>query len=654
MVRDELRVNELYICLRRGDSFVPVCSAAPLKPTSFKIAADHPCVRRLEEDTSGRNQIILKEFEANPLYKSVWGAERELLESLGVSCICALRDGDSVIGLLLLSDKEKGVGYSYGDFSFLSTVSAIASIAVQNATLYRQVAEREHLFSSMTAFIPNVILIKPRGESDYCFVSANTERVLGYSQEYFTSRSAVQTLRENFDEKTADEVIKTMNSTADGSLAVDIPYHTGDGRDITLRCVFSAIVSGGIKSHYVCVATDVSRDIEAQLLLKNSVELAQASNRAKGEFLSHMSHEIRTPLNSVAGLSYLAREAASEGDMAAVRANLEQLDQSSQYLLSMLNNIMDMDKIESRKYEINAKPFDISSVLDEVYSVFAAQMSSNGVDFTLERTGVTRPDVLGDEISLRKILNNLLSNACKFTPEGGSVSLTATQSLSDKGSVLRIVVADTGIGMSESFVEHIFEPYTQEGVLSAAVGSGLGMTICKSIVDLQGGSISVSGERGRGSRFTVELPYSLCDVEESGASEADFSAIDGRRIMVVDDVRINSLITARLLEKRGASVDCAADGEEALKLFVEKPDYYYDCILLDIQMPGPDGFETAARIRRAGRRCSPLVPILAMTADAFINESGLGDFNGCILKPIKPDELYSRLAEIFSERGNTY
>ncbi len=656
VIKNEIHVNQLYICLFDNGRYVPACSAMPLKPAGFTIAADHPCVRYFEENGSDNNHIVLKEFETDPLYKSVWGSERELFAEHGISCISALKDGGSVVGLLLLAEKERGVSYTYADFSFLSTVSSIASIAIKNAALYKQVAEREHLFSSMTAFIPNVILIKPKGESRFCFVSANTERVLGLRGSYFTQRSARQVLAECMDDENTAKVIAALKGAEGQSkgYAADIPFKTGDGRDITLRCAFSPIVSDGVVSHYVCVATDITRDIEAQVLLRNSVELAQDSSRAKGEFLSHMSHEIRTPMNSIAGLTYLAREMVGEGRDDELRDYLNQIDLSSQYLLNLLNNIMDMSKIESSRYEISSKLFSLTDVLDEVYSVFSSTMSSKGIAFRLGIAGIKYANVLGDELSLRKILNNLLSNANKFTKAGGSVSLEAYQKMiSDKTAVLHIEVSDTGIGISEEFIAHLFEPYTQEmsGNGGRAAGSGLGMAICKSMVDLQGGTISVQSRFGEGTTFTVEIPYTLSAAPERGSSEVDCGCINGRRIMVVDDVMINTVITCRLLERHGAAVDCAENGREAVELFRSKSDYYYDCILMDIQMPEMNGIDAASEIRASGKRYSPIVPIVAMTADAFINEQGgsLSDFNGYILKPVKPDELYAKLVEIFEK-----
>ena len=650
VIRDTVRVDKMYICLLENGKYVPVYSTTPMDTVPFTIDANHPCVQYFEENDYESSHIVLHEFETDPLYKSVLGAERELLSKQGISCISALKDGSSVVGLLLLGEKEKGMGYTYADFSFLSTVLSIASIAIKNAGLYKQVAEREHLFSSMTAYIPNVILIKPKGEYRFCFVSANTERVLGLDASYFTSRTAHEVLSECVGSEDVGRVLDAMRNadSADSCYMTDIPFKTGDGRNIILRCAFSPIIYNGVMSHYVCVATDISHDIATQQLLMTSVELAQESNRAKGEFLSHMSHEIRTPMNSIAGLTYLAREMVAQGRDGELRDYLAQIDQASQYLLSLLNNIMDMSKIESSRYEISSAPFCITDVLDEMYSVFSAGMSSRGVEFTVNTQSLKYTNLMGDEISLRKILSNLLSNASKFTGSGGSVTLTVSEkTLSDKTVVVHFEVSDTGVGIGEDFISHLFEPYTQEMSSGGAraAGSGLGMAICKNMIDLLGGSIRVKSRVGEGTTFFVDIPYALTSATEKAPAALDLTALNGLHIMVVDDVAVNTVITCRLLERHGAIVDCAENGREAAELFYSNDDGYYDCILMDIQMPVMDGVRAAAAIRSCSKSYGQTVPIVAMTADAFINVHGgnLSDFNDYIIKPVKPDELYAKL-----------
>lgn len=652
VIKNELTVNQMYICLLQDGKYVPVCSAMPLKPATFTIAADHPCVKYFEKANNNSNHIVLREFETNPLYKSLWGSEKELFNKHDISTIVALKDGNSVVGLLLLAEKEKRMGYTYSDFSFLNTISAIASIAVKNAALYKQVAQREYLFSSMTEFIPTAILIKQKGEDSFCFVSANTERVLGLSASYFRERSARKALVDGLGEERAAEIVSTLSGSSK-AYTCDIPFiNRKDCRELTIRCAFSPIINNGIVTHYVCTVNDISGDIAAQELLKNSVEIAQNSSKAKGEFLSQMSHEIRTPMNSIAGLTYLARELVGKDNEDELSEYLNQIDQSSQYLLSLLNNIMDMSKIESQKYEVQSKPFDVEKVLDEVYSVYSVQMSAKSVEFTLDTAGLSYKNILGDEISLRKILNNLLSNAYKFTGSGGKVSLSVEQKLTgDKSVMMQFRVSDTGVGISEQFMQHLFEPYTQEQSENGgkAAGSGLGMAICKSMVDLQNGSIRVHSTVGKGTTFTVDIPYTLCrSVKSETNGTIDCSVLEGKRVLVVDDVMINTVITKRLLEKYGVLVDCAENGREAVEKFASMPDHYYDAILMDIQMPVLNGIEAAAQIRAVKKRYAALVPIAAMTADAFIgdNQAGTGDFCDYIIKPVSPDELYGKLIKI--------
>lgn len=656
VIRSEIKVNQMFVCLNEGGKFVPMRSAMPLKPLKFTLSADNPCVKYLE---FGENHLVLKEFEANPLYKSIWKREREIFAENEIVSICALKDNEQIIGLLLLTEKEKGASYSYSDFAFLNTVCSVASLALKNARLYEHVAERENLFSSMTAFIPNVILIKKKNEPNFCFISANTERVLGLPYEFFSNQTTTETLIKCLGKEKAEEIVSTFKHAPSGGYVCDIPFiKPDDNIEHTIRCAFSPIEFDGLISHYVCVLSDISTDIEAKELLKSAVEIAQNSSKAKSDFLSHMSHEVRTPMNSIAGLTYLAREHVRNSDDKELTEFIDQIDQSSQYLLSLLNNIMDMSKIENQLYEIKKQPFDVKKVVDEVHSVYSAQMQAKNITLYFNHDSIMHNMLIGDEIALKKILNNLLSNAYKYTDENGRVELYAKQRMmSPNSTVMHFEISDNGKGMSEEFTKKIFEPYTQEltrGV-SGETGSGLGMAICKNIVDLQGGQISVSSEIGVGTNFTVDIPYSISSAEEPEKDENvdELSALDGKRIMIVDDVMINTVITQKLLEKHGVKVDCVQNGKQAVELFESKSDFYYDCILMDIQMPVMDGFEAAAVIRSKKKRYAAMVPIVAMTADAFISDSDItsrNNFDEYIIKPISPNELYGKLVKLFKER----
>lgn len=661
VIKSEINVNQMYICLLEEDKYIPMRSAMPLNPGNFVISADNPCVNYLKQ---GENHLVLKEFASTPFYKSIKNEERKVFAENGIVSICGIKDNDDVIGLLLLTKKEKGKGgdndtsYDYNDFSFLNTVCSLGSMALKNASLFEHVAEREHLFSGMTAFIPTVILIKKKGIPNFCFISANTEKVLGLPYSFFQKYSPQDALRECIGKEKAEKIILEFAVSPESGYNFDMPFERPDNNEVhTIRCAFSGILSEGVISHYVYVLSDISDDIEAKELLKSSVEIAQNSNKAKGEFLSHMSHEIRTPMNSIAGLTYLAREQVDEKSDSVLTGYLDQISQSAQYLLNMLNNIMDMSKIENKLYEIKNEPFDIKKVIDEITAIYSPQMQAKGIDFESSAEGFEYNTLMGDEIALQKILNNLVSNAYKFTPSGGEIKISATQRyVSNSNVVMHFEVTDTGIGISKEFAQKIFEPYSQEVISNGNhTGSGLGMAICKNMVDMMGGTITANSILGKGTRFIVDIPFGLSTVvrrkEEKKA--IDYSILEGKHIMVVDDVVVNTMITSKLLEKYGVVVDTAENGEQALELFENHRDFFYDCILMDIQMPVMDGYEAAEAIRAKKRRYSAYVPIIAMTADTFLTDSSnsaRANFDGYIIKPVSPDVLYEKLVLMFSER----
>lgn len=658
VILSQININKMYVCRRENDEFVSFYSTQHNDKGNIRISVDNPCVKYMNR---GKNHIVLKEFETNPLYRAAWKDERDVFDEYGIVGICALKDNEKIIGLLLITEKAKGASYSYSDFSFLNTVCSVASMALKNAILYERVAEREHLFSSMTAYIPTVILIKQKNVPSFCFISANTEEVLGLPYEYFVTHTPPDALIENVGEEKANRIFSEFSNAPQSGYGFDIPFiRPDDNSERTIRCAFSKVISDGMVTHYVYVLSDISADIETRELLRSSVEIAQKSSRAKGEFLSHMSHEIRTPMNSIAGLTYLAREHLGESEDKVLTDYLEQIDQSSHYLLNLLNNIMDMSKIENQLYEIRKEPFEITKVIDEVCAIYSMQMQAKGVEFAHSVKGVKNKNLIGDEIALQKILNNLLSNAYKFTPAGGQVKFFATQRyVADTSVVMHFEVSDTGIGISEEFVHKIFEPYTQELVSESnnATGTGLGMAICKNMVDMQGGNISASSNVGEGTKFVVDIPYLICNnIDEDQVVELDYSVLSGKRMMVVDDVAINTMITRKLLEKYGVIVECAENGKAAVDMFSENGKYYYDCILMDIQMPIMDGYAAAAKIRSGKTDYAENIPVIAMTADAFLNDSGNAvrdNFDGYIFKPVSPDKLYEKLILLFTERADS-
>ena len=658
VIESEIGVSKIYVYMLDKDRFVPVRSEGDEKSSDYGISMVSPWIRYLENK---EDHIVLKNFASNPLYKMMSVEDRQALKDKSIACICALKDNDKISGLLMLTEKTKGMSptYVHADFSFLNTVCSVASMALKNARLYENVAEREHLFSSMTAYIPTVILIKPKSVPSFCFISANTEKVLGLKYEFFASHSPSDALIESIGIEKAERVLSEFAEAPMTGYNFDMPFiRPDDGTEHTIRCAFSKITSDGRITHYVYVLSDISADIQARELLRGSVEIAQKSNKAKGEFLSHMSHEIRTPMNSIAGLTYLAREHIGNSNDKVLTGYLEQIDQSSHYLLNLLNNIMDMSKIENQLYEIRKEPFNIDEVIEKICAVYSTQMEAKKINFIISAEGFENKNLIGDEIALQKILNNLLSNAYKFTSEGGEIKLYATQRyVADRSVVMHFEVSDTGVGISKEFVDRIFEPYTQEAVpdIDNISGSGLGMAICKNMVDMQGGHIKATSNIGEGTKFSIDIPYGISaeNKKNENKTELDYSKLKGKRIMVVDDVAINTMITRKLLEKHGAVIDSAVNGKEAVEMFNTNNSYYYDCILMDIQMPVMNGFEAAQTIRAIRSHYAETVPILAMTADAFLNDSAdvvRSNFDGYIIKPVSPKTLYERLIQLFVER----
>ena len=373
---------------------------------------------------------------------------------------------------------------------------------------------------------------------------------------------------------------------------------------------------------------------------------AEQNSRAKSTFLSNMSHDIRTPMNAITGYTALAlKEDVSD----KTRDYLEKIDTSGRHLLSLINDILDMSRIESGKMELDNAPADLESIIGEVQSIFAMQMHSKHIDFTTEIKDLTNRYVVCDKNRINRILLNLLSNACKFTPDGGKVSLTLKQTAAnDDSGVYELCVADTGIGMSPEFSEHIFDAFERERTqtVSGIQGTGLGMAITKNLVELMGGSIDLQTEKDKGTRFTITLPL-------QSAEEADVAEMNaqlqmpaenhhvGAQLLLAEDNPVNSEIACEILRQEGYRVDTAENGKRAVEMLASAPVGTYQLVLMDILMPVMDGLEATRSIRALeGERGK--VPVIAMTANTFeddrraAKEAGM---NGYVGKPFSPDEL---------------
>lgn len=387
-----------------------------------------------------------------------------------------------------------------------------------------------------------------------------------------------------------------------------------------------------------------------------SKEKAEASSKAKTTFLSNMSHDIRTPMNAIIGYTNLAlQEDRSNDDM---KKYLKKIKSSSQHLLALINDVLEMSRIESGKVELEEVPTDLKKILDGMNDMFATQMQEKNILYTVKYDGIKNQYVYCDENRLNRVLLNLVSNAYKFTPTGGKVSLTMTQNETYEDHAEYILkVKDSGIGMSKEFADKVFEAFERErtSTVSGIQGTGLGMAITKNIVDMMGGDIRVNTAVNEGSEFIVRLNLTLqSDVSNtddnmnssSADDEYDFS---GMRLLLVEDMDINREIATALLNEMGFEVEAATNGKEAVDKVSESTTGYYDAVLMDIQMPVMNGYDATRNIRALSDDTLSKIPIIAMTANAFsedIKKAHETGMNAHIAKPIDISAMTATLTEI--------
>ena len=390
------------------------------------------------------------------------------------------------------------------------------------------------------------------------------------------------------------------------------------------------------------------RDIthEHQRLEDDKTKLMQVeeASQSKTTFLSRMSHEIRTPMNGIIGMLALAEGKMQKQDPAM--QYLDKANELSAHLLSLINDILDMSRIEAGKVELENKPFSLRAMGDKLYDMFAKTLDARGIRYAVNFEGVTVDWLLGDELRLSQIMINFLSNAVKFT-EQGEIVVTIRQMMLREGNVdLLLRVHDTGQGMDPNFVYRIFRPFEQESIETGKKygGTGLGMAITDQLVHLMGGQILVESLPGKGSDFTVylTLPQAEADEKASVTGRAEDQnqyedAFRDCRILMAEDNDINAMIAVELLEGMGAKVDVAQNGQLALEAFQAKPEHYYDFILMDVQMPVLDGRAATRALRALDRSDATEIPIFALSADAFIEDERLSmesGMNGHYSKPI--------------------
>ncbi len=394
-----------------------------------------------------------------------------------------------------------------------------------------------------------------------------------------------------------------------------------------------------------------------QKIISQALEAANQSNQAKTTFLNSMSHDIRTPLNAITGFTALALNHVGNSDM--VKSYLSKVTVASTHLLALINDVLDMSRIESGHVELEEKPVSLLKIDEDLETIISHDVRAKGLLLHFETEDMPHPYVLLDPMRVKKVMLNILSNAAKFTREGGEVRfwVEEIENAEEGVGLYRFHVKDTGIGMSKDYISHVFEPFSREetATISGIPGTGLGMSIAKSLVTLMRGTITVESEVGKGTHFMVTIPAKIVGEDRTQETEREESKeriekiVEDRRVLLVEDNELNREIGEELLEMAGFTVDTAEDGRVAVAKVKDSPAGTYDVILMDIQMPIMNGYEATREIRLLPDGKKAGIPIFALTANAFEEDrrhAAQAGMNGHIAKPIDIPVLLNTLKNI--------
>ena len=439
-------------------------------------------------------------------------------------------------------------------------------------------------------------------------------------------------------------------------------YTTYKARDLTFVdwirlhpgvTVLILLIFAWLLATMAAIAMRLSARKKAQLVAQQNAkemaelaEHAQAANEAKTAFLSHMSHDMRTPMNAIIGFTNIAIKNNPSDE---VKNCLEKIDESSEHLLSLINDVLDLTRVESGKVKYEPVPTDMKKVTDSVLDITKGLLRNRDINFQIQREETKVPNVLADPVRLRDVLVNILSNAVKFTPDGGTITFEARcqEKSGDKYINMHYRISDTGIGMSEEFTKEVFEEFAQEdsGARTQYHGAGLGMAIVKRYVDMMGGTISVQSKKHEGTTFTVDIPLKITDKEcgKPDAFNSEEVNLTGINVLLAEDNELNAEIATVQLEEYGMKVERAVDGKNAVEIFRNYPEGTFDVILMDIMMPEMNGYEAAKAIRAMNDRLDGQnIPIIAMTANSFaedVQASLDAGMNDHLSKPIVIDAV---------------
>ena len=555
-----------------------------------------------------------------------------------------------LLRLVNLEGLQLGLGLF---FAIALYFGIILLTSVQNKKLAKANREMAYVVEGLANLYDRFVYVN-LNENRYQFIAntfTQTDKLPAQGDYDTLKNYIISTFRDSYDVTHLSQKLELEQIKADmggETSQLRYEYRTGDDKwkDLSIICLSR---KNGEVSEVLFARQNISalkeKELQSQAILKEAFRTVEDANRAKSDFLSSMSHDIRTPMNAVLGFSELIEKSA--GAPEKVAEYTQKIQAAGQHLLGLVNDILDMSKIESGKISLNVSEFSMSSLIEGISAAISPQVRQKNQICTMSREGVLVDTYLGDSLRIAQVLINVLSNAVKYTPVGGKIDFTVRANSSGSGYShnLQFIVKDNGIGMSEQFIKRMYQPFEREQnpLANNVQGTGLGMAITKTLVDLMGGAINVESKVGAGTTVTVTLQLAAVEGSQTArsAQRPSVNTLEGMTFLVAEDNSINAEIVCEFLRLAGAKYEIAKNGKEAVKLF-ERNVGKYDVILMDVQMPVMDGYQAARAIRSSSVFFAKTVPIIAMTASALaedVQRSLASGMNAHVAKPISLEAL---------------
>ena len=570
-----------------------------------------------------------------------------------------------------MNDMQKRTIETVGFIALLLAMSIIVMVIRDNRQKLRhkdvQLLARDELFAKLSANVNDIFLMLDLRTKNMEYVSPNVQRILGISAAAVQKdmNALIEAESNENNRIQIDAIMKMKNGE---QLEWDREYIHQESKEP--RFFHVVAFSSDIQGERKCIIelSDRTADRQKNQALRTAIHAAENASRAKSAFLSNMSHDIRTPMNAIIGFSRLA--SANINDPKKMQDYLSKIHASGSYLLSLINNVLDMSRIESGKVHLEESEVNLLDLLHDLEAIVSGQIHVKQMKLIVDTADVTDANVYCDKTQLNQVLLNLLSNAIKFTPAGGTVSVRVAQlpGAPEGKGLYELRVKDTGIGMSAAFAENVFEPFERErtSTVSKIRGTGLGMAITKNIVNMMGGVIEVNTAPGKGTEFVIRAAMRLQTEkpdekkrsgqggkknEKDSAQPAPIPSFADKKLLLVEDNELNREIAVTILSEYGFKVDTAENGRKALDRVAASEPGDIDLVLMDVQMPVMDGLEATRQIRRLSNPRQAAIPIFAMTANAFNEDRAAAleaGMDGFLSKPVDVDELIRMLQRLFS------